>query len=254
MGRYITAALTGFLAIVVPISFVPSLESNVFSLLAVSTGIYLFMLLIPISIGVAILRSRLWDIDIIIRRTLIYGWLTGLLVLVYFGSVVLWQTIFRLFTDQSQSEVVTVVSTLVIAALFSPLRRRVQAIGDVRLATVAGLSAAVALRALGFAPAIPLGSLDRFFTIMWVGFALTVLSGTALFMADPVTKSGQPVFYVKLLFVAAALVSLQKLKTRAVTAGPAGDLAMPQVRALSVATIVFWVGATTAGRLMAYLY
>lgn len=123
------------------------------------------------------------------------------------------------------------------------------------LATVAGLSAAVALRALGFAPAIPLGSLDRFFTIMWIGFAITVLSGTALFMADPVTKSGQPVFYVKLLFVAAALVSLQMLKTRAVTAAPAGGLAMPpQARALSVATIVFWVGATTAGRLMAYLY
>jgi hypothetical protein len=128
----ITAALTGFLAIVVPVSFIPSLEANVFGLLAVSTAIYLFMLLIPLSIGIAILRSRLWDIDIIIRRTLVYGWLTGLLVLVYFGSVVLWQTIFRLFTGQAQSEVVTVVSTLVIAALFSPLRRRVQAIIDQR--------------------------------------------------------------------------------------------------------------------------
>jgi hypothetical protein len=90
------------------------------------------MLLIPISIGVAILRSRLWNIDIIIRRTLVYGWLTGLLVLIYFGSVVLWQTIFRLFTGRAQSEVVTVISTLVIAALFSPLRRRVQAIIDQR--------------------------------------------------------------------------------------------------------------------------
>jgi hypothetical protein len=128
----ITAALTGFLAIVVPVSFNPALEANVFSLLAVSTAIYLFMLLIPISIGVAILRSRLWNIDIIIRRTLVYGWLTGLLVLIYFGSVVLWQTIFRLFTGRAQSEVVTVISTLVIAALFSPLRRRVQAIIDQR--------------------------------------------------------------------------------------------------------------------------
>jgi len=96
------------------------------------TALELFILLIPISIGIAILRSRLWDIDILIRRTLVYALLTGLLALAYFGSVLVLQNIFSALTGQSQSILVTVLSTLVIAALFVPLRRRVQAIIDRR--------------------------------------------------------------------------------------------------------------------------
>jgi hypothetical protein len=97
-----------------------------------STALYLFLMLIPLSIGMAILRSHLWDIDILIRRTLVYAALTGLLALAYFGSVVVLEGLVRLFTGQSQSQVVTVVSTLVIAALFVPLRGRVQAFIDRR--------------------------------------------------------------------------------------------------------------------------
>jgi hypothetical protein len=88
---------------------------------------------LPLSIGISILRYRLWDIDIIIRRTLVYSVLTGLLALVYFVSVIGLQQVFGLLTGQSQSTLVTVLSTLAIAGLFVPLRARVQATIDQRL-------------------------------------------------------------------------------------------------------------------------
>ncbi len=89
--------------------------------------------LVPAAAGIAILRYRLFDIDVLINRTLVYGSLTALLVLVYFGSVTATQAIFQGFAGQEElPQLVIVASTLVIAALFSPLRRRIQAFIDRR--------------------------------------------------------------------------------------------------------------------------
>ena len=87
----------------------------------------------PIAIGVAILRYRLYNIDLLINRTLVYGTLTASLVAVYIGGVTATQTIFGALTGQAvQSQLAIVVSTLVIAALFNPLRRRIQRFIDRR--------------------------------------------------------------------------------------------------------------------------
>jgi hypothetical protein len=92
-----------------------------------------FMLFIPLSIGFAVLRSRLFDIDVVINRTLVYGSLTAILAGVYFGGVTASQAFFRALTSQEeQPQLAIVVSTLVIAALFNPLRRRIQGFIDRR--------------------------------------------------------------------------------------------------------------------------
>jgi hypothetical protein len=86
---------------------------------------------IPISIGIAILRYRLYEIDLIINRTLVYGALTAILAALYFGSIVLLQGVFVALTGE-RSTLAVVASTLAIAALFNPLRRRVQGFVDRR--------------------------------------------------------------------------------------------------------------------------
>ena len=88
---------------------------------------------IPVGVGIAVLRYRLYDIDVVINRTLVYGSLTALLALVYLGGVTATQTIFRTLTgEQEQPQLAIVVSTLIIAALFNPLRRRIQSFIDRR--------------------------------------------------------------------------------------------------------------------------
>jgi hypothetical protein len=88
---------------------------------------------LPVAMSIAILHYRLYNIDVLINGTLVYGTLTALLALVYFGGVTAIQAIFRALTGQEQQpQLAVVVSTLAIAALFNPLRRRIQAFIDRR--------------------------------------------------------------------------------------------------------------------------
>ncbi len=83
-------------------------------------------LFVPLSVGIAILRARLWDIDVLIRRTLVYTTLTVILALIYAGLVIVFGSLVRAFLDQQQNPLIIVASTLVIAALFQPLRHGIQ--------------------------------------------------------------------------------------------------------------------------------
>jgi hypothetical protein len=86
---------------------------------------------LPMAIGIAVLRYRLYNIDRIINRTLVYGSLTAMLLALYFGDIVLFQRIFVFLTGE-KSTLAVVASTLLIAALFNPLRRRIQGFIDRR--------------------------------------------------------------------------------------------------------------------------
>ncbi|MGH9240477.1 MAG: hypothetical protein ACRD3G_20720 [Vicinamibacterales bacterium] len=122
------------------------------------------------------------------------------------------------------------------------------------LGTVAGVNGAVALRVLGFGRSVPIGPLDRLFPIMWFGFIVSALSGLALLVTDPVTRLHQTVFYVKLIFVALAVVNMQMMRSRIFRSPTASDGVLPSnARTLAMASLVLWIGATTAGRLIAYI-
>ena len=126
------AATAGGITPDIVAAVVPSLSSSTYAsalyspLSSAVTG--LSFVLLPIGVGIAILRSHLWDIDIIIRRTLVYGSLTLILAALYFALVIGAQRLTQVFTGQQvgQQPVVIVLSTLLIAALFTPLRARLQ--------------------------------------------------------------------------------------------------------------------------------
>jgi len=122
------------------------------------------------------------------------------------------------------------------------------------LGTIAGLNGAIDLRILGLAPQVRLAPLVRLFPIIWLAFAVTALSGTTLLLAAASTKLVSPVFYVKMVFVALALVNLQFLKTRVLArAGVDTQPLAGGARVLAVTSLFLWCAATMAGRLMAYL-
>lgn len=137
--KWVMAGILGTFIIFVPFAIgsyffppnQPSPERLAFMFLVYLPIAFLSYLFIPISIAVSILRYRLWDIDILIRRTVTYALVVALLAFVYFGSVIVLQRIFAGIIGDN-SEIITVLSTLAIAALFVPLRNRIQEAIDKR--------------------------------------------------------------------------------------------------------------------------
>jgi hypothetical protein len=124
-------ALAAWVSLTLPIVLAAPPPGSWLALLGRTTN-YLGVTAIVLAIAYAVLRYRLWDVDVLIRRTLVYTALTVLLALTYFGIVLTLESIVQPLTGRSQSALVTVISTLIIAALFGPLRARVQAAIDRR--------------------------------------------------------------------------------------------------------------------------
>jgi hypothetical protein len=123
------------------------------------------------------------------------------------------------------------------------------------LALLVGANAFVDLRILGVAANLPLAPLKRFFSIMWVGFTLNVITGILLVIAYPTKALTNPVFYIKLTCIALAVIVMQKIYTRVFgDAGLSEALMEVRGRALAKWSLVLWVAAITAGRLLAYTY
>jgi hypothetical protein len=125
----IVIILVGTLAALYPID--TTTPSGMLLLLLGISIVLIALAIAPVTVMVSILQYRLWDIDLIIRRTLSYAIMSGLLGLVYFGGVVGLQAIFSMLTEQN-STISIILSTLAIAALFTPMRLRVQEFIDRR--------------------------------------------------------------------------------------------------------------------------
>ncbi len=123
--------LVEFVVVYLLLTYVFSLHLGALAWMLFFTIQAFLTLLFPLSIGMAMLRSRLWDIDSLINRTLVYGTLTASLALVYLGLIFALQYLLQGIINRN-NDVVIVVSTLAIAALFQPLRRRIQSIIDRR--------------------------------------------------------------------------------------------------------------------------
>jgi hypothetical protein len=123
----------------------------------------------------------------------------------------------------------------------------------VGLGTVVGVSAILSFRVLGVGRGVPLADLQGAFRVIWWGFALNATTGVVLFIAAAADKAYQEIFYVKLVLIALALFTMSRLR-RTVFGNPvalAGSI--PQrAKGLAVASLVLWMGAIIAGRLMAY--
>ena len=119
---------------------------------------------------------------------------------------------------------------------------------------VVGINAMVDFRILGFAPAVRIQSLQRFFPIMWVGFWINAITGTILLAVNATKLTANPDFYVKLVFIALAVINVRMLKKHVLSRDfdDKGPLPM-NAKVLAITSLLFWLGAIISGRLLAYV-
>jgi hypothetical protein len=124
----------------------------------------------------------------------------------------------------------------------------------VGMGIVVGASVVLDLRLLGVGPEVPVARLRGIFRPLWFGFLLNAVTGVVLFIAHASEKAFQEVFYVKLALVALALFTVVRIRRAVFPDGAATDAPISRtVKALAVLSLIFWAGAITAGRLMAYI-
>src|SRR5438105_3046033 len=117
------------------------------------------------------------------------------------------------------------------------------------MGVVAGISAMISLRLLGVSPKTPVQPLERLYPLIWSGFWVNAVTGTALLMASASKRLIDPTFYVKMIFIFAGVAVLQLTRNRVFRSlGPDGVLP-DRAKALAWAGLICWFGAVTAGRL-----
>ena len=121
------------------------------------------------------------------------------------------------------------------------------------MGVVAGISGVISLRLLGISPKTPVQPLERLYPLMWSGFWVNAVTGTALLLASASKRLVDPTFYIKMVFIFAGVAVLQRTRNKVFRSlGPDG--ALPEsARALAWAGLICWLGAVTAGRLLAYI-
>jgi hypothetical protein len=121
------------------------------------------------------------------------------------------------------------------------------------MGVVAGTSAMISLRLLGVSPKTAIQPLERLYPLVWCGFWVNAVTGTALLMAEASTELVDPTFYIKLVFIFSGVAVLRITRNKVFRSlGPDG--ALPEsAKPLAWASLVCWLGAVTAGRLLAYI-
>ena len=119
---------------------------------------------------------------------------------------------------------------------------------------VVGVNTVIDIRILGFAPAVRLSGMEKFFPVLWAGFWVNAITGTILVAIDAVHKLENPDFYVKMAFIALALINLRMLRMKVFRNEKVDTLPLPiKARWLAATSLLFWLGAIISGRLLAYL-